>query len=405
MSATSGVEELVSSLLYEGYALYPYTPGAAKNATPTPFGSTVASIMLSTLQPAAFSMLRLECVLRAGPEAKLTGSVRLLQAQGERHKGAERRLDPGSATLAELARERAGTDFEFEAADGEGMPPLRGRVRMRAELLGPELARLKMCVHNDSEVGPFEGDEPTRAEALRRSLLSVHPMLEAEGGGFVSPLERDGVEGAAVEDCDSVNTFPVLVGEGDAAVLGATIMLPEHPELAPESLGNLFDNTEIEEALLLHVQALSDDEREDISHQDPAVREMIERADKVTNDEMLGLHGRLTYREPGGEEAERTNGTQLKPPAGLDVTPGEHELEMGAARVRLGDTVVLRPGTEGDVYDKILDGRTATVERIYKGYDDRVYLGVTVDDDPGQDLLRETGRYLFFFADEVELGS
>jgi hypothetical protein len=25
-----------------------------------------------------------------------------------------------------------------------------------------------------------------------------------------------------------------------------------------------------------------------------------------------------------------------------------------------------------------------------------------VDDDPGQDLLRETGRFLFFFADEVE---
>ena len=51
----------------------------------------------------------------------------------------------------------------------------------------------------------------------------------------------------------------------------------------------------------------------------------------------------------------------------------------------------------------MLHGRTATVERIYKGYDDRVYLGVTVDDDPGQDLLRETGRYLFFFADEVEV--
>ena len=32
------LEELVSSLLYEGYALYPYTPGATKNATPTPFG-------------------------------------------------------------------------------------------------------------------------------------------------------------------------------------------------------------------------------------------------------------------------------------------------------------------------------------------------------------------------------
>ncbi len=32
------LEQLVDSLLWEGYALYPYTPGATKNATPTPFG-------------------------------------------------------------------------------------------------------------------------------------------------------------------------------------------------------------------------------------------------------------------------------------------------------------------------------------------------------------------------------
>ena len=32
------LEQLVDTLLYEGYALYPYTPGATKNATPTPFG-------------------------------------------------------------------------------------------------------------------------------------------------------------------------------------------------------------------------------------------------------------------------------------------------------------------------------------------------------------------------------
>ena len=50
----------------------------------------------------------------------------------------------------------------------------------------------------------------------------------------------------------------------------------------------------------------------------------------------------------------------------------------------------------------MLDGRRATIERIYLDVDDRVYLGVTIDDDPGQQLMRETGRYLFFFAHEVE---
>ena len=117
----------------------------------------------------------------------------------------------------------------------------------------------------------------------------------------------------------------------------------------------------------------------------------------------MSLHGRLTYTEPESEQSRNgTNGRPPSPPPGMDEIKGERETSANGARVRLGDKIVLRPGTEGDVYDKILHGRTATVERIYRGYDERVYLGVTVDDDPGQDLLRETGRYLFFFADEVE---
>ncbi len=248
-------------------------------------------------------------------------------------------------------------------------------------------------------------EDVSRGDALRHSLISTHPLLEVEGGRFVSPLERHGPEGEAALASEPVNTFPVLLGDEDRAVLGAAIVLPDHPELAPESLGNLFDNTEIEEALLLHVHALSEDERKEISSQDPAVREMIERAESTTGDEILGLHGRLTYTEPesrrsGGQSP--TNGSPPKPPPGLDEIQGESEIAAAGTTVRLGDKIVLRPGTDGDVYDKILHGRTATVERIYRGYDERVYLGVTVDDDPGQDLLRETGRFLFFFADEVE---
>jgi len=39
------LDELIDALLYEGYALYPYTPGATKNATPTPFGIPVSKAM------------------------------------------------------------------------------------------------------------------------------------------------------------------------------------------------------------------------------------------------------------------------------------------------------------------------------------------------------------------------
>ena len=65
-------------------------------------------------------------------------------------------------------------------------------------------------------------------------------------------------------------------------MLGAAIVLPDHPQIAPESRGGLFDSTEIEEALLLHVQTLSDAERAEIERADPAVREMVARAAAAT---------------------------------------------------------------------------------------------------------------------------
>ena len=173
-------------------------------------------------------------------------------------------------------------------------------------------------------------------------------------------------------------------------------MLPEHPQIAPESRGDLFDGTEIEEALLLHVLALSDDERAAISRDDPAVRAMIERAAAATPAEILALHGRMTLSD------RRTGGTLV---SSLDPHPGSRRErgDRGRQTFRLGATVTLRLVGRSDPYDRILDGRSATIERIFLDYDDKLYFGVTVDDDPGQQLMRDTGRFLFFFAGELEL--
>jgi hypothetical protein len=51
----------------------------------------------------------------------------------------------------------------------------------------------------------------------------------------------------------------------------------------------------------------------------------------------------------------------------------------------------------------MLEGRIATIERIFTDYEGRTHLGVTIDDDPGQQLMRDTGRYLFFYPGEVEV--
>jgi hypothetical protein len=82
--------------------------------------------------------------------------------------------------------------------------------------------------------------------------------------------------------------------------------------------------------------------------------------------------------------------------------PGEEEVDVDDVRYRRGDKVILRLKLRDDPYDRILDGRVATLERLYYDYEDRLYFGVTIDDDPGQDLMRDTGRFLFFFAGEVE---
>jgi hypothetical protein len=85
------------------------------------------------------------------------------------------------------------------------------------------------------------------------------------------------------------------------------------------------------------------------------------------------------------------------------AVPGEERVTMNGVTFVRGEKVRLRPGTDRDPFDRMLDGRLATIERIYYDLDDRLYLAVTVDDDPGQELMRETGRYLFFFVPEVEL--
>jgi hypothetical protein len=189
----------------------------------------------------------------------------------------------------------------------------------------------------------------------------------------------------------------VLAASDDDVMLGAAIVLPDHPQIAPESRGNLFDNTEIEEALLLHVQALSDSEREAIGRQDPAVREMIERAGAATPEDLRRLHGRVTIRDPVTTEP------PVPSEAVTDPSSGEEEAEVNGVTFRRGTKVVLRPSPDADLHARLCDGRTATIERIFVEYDGRIHFGVTIDDDPGQELLRETNRLLFFFAPEVEL--
>ena len=262
-TVSAGSTSWSESLLYEGYALYPYTPGATKNATPTPFGIVYPPAYAEGF-PAHVRPLR--DGLRLWPRAS-----RLAPRCASWRPGA-------SATRRERARAWSWT---APASERSTSMAVRGPRRDCGWSPCTRASALRVCVHNLTD-GRRRPERGARGGAAT-GLLSTHVVVRTAAGGS---SRRSRIRAATAS-----NTFPVLATADDDVMLGATIVLPDHPQIAPESRGNLFDGTEIEEALLLHVHALSDAERAAIAEQDPAVREMIERAAAATPEDMLALHG------------------------------------------------------------------------------------------------------------------
>jgi len=79
-------------------------------------------------------------------------------------------------------------------------------------------------------------------------------------------------------------------------------------------------------------------------------------------------------------------------------------LNVNGQKLKIGDRVRVHPIGRADILDLVLDGKTGTIEAIEQDFEDRVYLGVVLDDDPGRDLgqLRQPGHCFYFGVDEVE---
>jgi hypothetical protein len=92
-----------------------------------------------------------------------------------------------------------------------------------------------------------------------------------------------------------------------------------------------------------------------------------------------------------------------------DWDPLRERPELGSVRVaggvlRPGDRVRLWPLGRADIMDIALEGKIATIESIEQDLEDRIYLAVTVDDDPGKDLgqTKKIGHRFFFGVEDVE---
>jgi hypothetical protein len=85
------------------------------------------------------------------------------------------------------------------------------------------------------------------------------------------------------------------------------------------------------------------------------------------------------------------------------TAPGQGTVTVRGRVLGAGSRVVLRPGLRrSDAQDIFLAGSRATVEAVLQDFDGETHLAVTVDGDPGTDVRRAQGRFLYFRPDEVD---
>ncbi len=142
------------------------------------------------------------------------------------------------------------------------------------------------------EMPPDRGD---RDERLLHSLVSAHAILTVDGGEFVSLLDPPDALRAEAAACENVRTWPVMAGDPDRRdiMLSSPIIIYDYPALAPESAGDLFDATEIDEILSLRILTMTEDEQREMSRADEHARLLLERTRSLGADDFRKMHGTM----------------------------------------------------------------------------------------------------------------
>jgi hypothetical protein len=395
MSSLDTVWKIADAVLYEGYVLYPYRASAVKNRFRWQFG-IVAPRAWSDTGGEPWQM-RTECLIE-GPQAAVDITVRFLQVEERTNPdgppwetGVERRIETGRTALDELRRASRIVPFEIEAADGA----ISGRLCISSEA-ADGLSKLGVEIKNLSRL-PIQCD---RGMAMRRSLVGAHTLLMVDGGEFVSLTDPPVHARAAAQSCSNQHTWPVLTGpRGERrTMLSSPIILPDYPEVARESAGNLYDATEIDELLMLRIMTLTDEEKRQACATDDRAREIIERSNSIPREMFERLHGALRGVTAQGVTPELVE--QFFNPASEE--PERASIETASGRVERGARVKLAPKRRSDTIDMFLQGRMATVESVHTDVEDRVYVAVSVE---GDDLAsqRDYNRFYYFYPDEIEL--
>lgn len=355
LSPFSTALKVADAVLYEGYLLYPYRPSSRKNQFRWQFG---------VVAPKSWDgdpcFTQTECLIEPQGSPVIEVMVRFLQVQpktGNWDEGIERVIEINGITSGEQR-------FEFA--------PVVGVVRVSAEQAG-QFIKLRVRIENLSEANPAD-----RNEAMRHSLAGTHTLLRVTGGSFLSALDAT--------NCENLHAWPVLIGRERQVMLSAPIILEDYPAIAPESKGDFFDGTEIDEMLTLRVMTMTDKEKREAAAADDRARRIIERCDNLPQPDFEKLHGTI-----------RSMGEDFFNPA--SERPESQSVEVSGGAVARGSRVRIAPRRSADAMDLFLKGRTARVESVHRDLENRAYVAVSIEDDPGADIRK---RFYYFFPDELE---
>ncbi len=416
------VRAVADAVLYEGYLLYPYRAGSAKNQSRWQFG-VLGPPGAAEVGVGEEPSMSAQCLLgefeRNGVE--VTATVRFLHHQSrtverlgaggawipvdrlvvdEREsiswdEATESEIVLGPWGLDEL---EAGVQETFCAAgvvEGETLSDSRGRVVGR-------IIRTRLPVNGLLAVSASAGDGRTvisveimnatsvdardKGTATAQSMLGTHVIVNCTGSRFLSLFE----EADHSEQLRQNRCYPVLAGTENPThpgtsptVLVSPIILYDFPEIAPQSEGSLFDSTEIDEILTLRILAMTDEEKARARATDSRAADIIDRCERLTDDDLAGLHGVLRDSNAGSDLIpEVPDGVDWwTPEADTSVQPRTDAVLINGVRVSGGSTVRLHPSRRADAQDLFFDGRIAHVATIHEDVDGDIHVGVTLLDD------------------------
>jgi hypothetical protein len=236
------LNELVHTLLYQGYSLFPFLEKTPGSRPPTPFGVLYPERYCPQNSPIHHRM-QTALVVKGTPAMRLSVRVRFLQIEkpGE---AVEREITPREITVEKLVQARATCYFVSTPASPAD---LKGRVVMQAfPVEGTENAfRIVISVENCTS--PEEGPVVTAELVLKHAFVSTHTILRIRDGEFISNQNPAPEWEEAVKECINERTFPVLIGEGNRIMLSSPVILYDHPRLHGDNRSDIFDNLESEE--------------------------------------------------------------------------------------------------------------------------------------------------------------